>query len=398
MKIALLGSAPSSVKLAPFKNAAYEKWIEGKVAAVTQAHAEIGGEFQIWGCSPGCWAVVPRATRWFELHRWEPGQAWFGPEYLQFLRDFKGIVYTGGTIPEIPGHVVYPIDTIEEKFASYNLTSSLALMAALAIHTIEQVRAARSHHKARDGHDVLPAGVDPAELDKPDSDDLIGMWGVDMAAGEEYAYQRPGCQNFILEAMRRFIKVYLPPESDLMRPMPVYGISEWDHSYIKLTSRAREINQRIANHEAERAHHDEQVKGLRGEVAALQGFVSTWTSPYGMKHGLILAQDPGTGLGSGITHLDTRPITRMTIEEKPRPVMDAMVETKEVQDLREAAALGRELTAILQPHAGERGSSEGAAECLRRILSERRSAYDAALQATQHRGNPRRPTHRRSNR
>jgi len=105
-----------------------------------------------------------------------------------------------GVIPEIPNATIYPIDRIEEKFSSYFLTSSLALMAALAIDEIENIRKEVGHN--------------------PD-DDVIGLWGVDMAAMEEYGYQRPGCQFFVLEALRRGIGVYVPPESDLMRPQPV---------------------------------------------------------------------------------------------------------------------------------------------------------------------------------
>src|SRR3990167_6202260 len=137
MKIALLGSAPSSVNRAPFKDSNYDAWVQGKVESLARAHGHVPGDFQIWGCSPAAWSVAPRATRWFEVHRWEPGQLWFSPEYFQFLRDFKGIVYTGATIPEIPNHVVYPIDRIEDKFSSYFLSSSLSLMLALAIDTIE---------------------------------------------------------------------------------------------------------------------------------------------------------------------------------------------------------------------------------------------------------------------
>ena len=57
------------------------------------------------------------------------------------------------------------------------------------------------------------------------------------------------------EAMRRGIGVYLPPESDLMRPLPVYGISEWDHNYIKLTSRARELSAVAQRAQGRRAIH-----------------------------------------------------------------------------------------------------------------------------------------------
>lgn len=306
MKIALMGSAPSSVALAPFKNEAYHAWVEGKIESFAQVHGTIPGNFEIWGCSPGCWAVVPRATRWFEVHRWQPGMEWFSPEYCNFLRNFDGPVYTGGEVPEIPNHVVYPIDHIEERFSSYFLTSSLALMLAMAIDTIEKDRAKRANGD--------------------DKEDIIGMWGVDMAATEEYAYQRPGCQFFVLEAMRRGIGVYLPPESDLMRPMPVYGISEWDHNYIKLTARARELNAKYQQFQKQKAEAEETLAKLAGELGAQTSFVQTWTSPYGMKHGLVVRQTPGTGLGSGITHLDERPINR------PFPaVMEAMTMPAESQ-------------------------------------------------------------------
>lgn len=306
MKIAVCGSAPSSVRAAPFYGPSYAQWQQGKVQSYPSHPSE---EFEIWGCSPGLWAVAPRATRWFEVHRWEPGQPWFSPEYIEFLKNFKGPVYSGGIVPEIKNHVVYPIDEIEAEFSAYFMNSSLSLMMALAIRDIEQTRKAR---KEKDKA-PLPDFVDPSELDKPDSDDVIGMWGVDMAATEEYAYQRPGCQFFILEAMRRGIGVYLPPESDLMRPMPVYGISEWDHNYIKLTTRAREIN--AMSQEAQRVvqENTQRLATLAGEQHMLDFFVKTWTSPYGMEHGMVVRQAPGTGLGSGITHVDTRPIERMVL-------------------------------------------------------------------------------------
>lgn len=304
MRIAVLGSAGSLPK-APFRNEEYSKWAQGKSESAARAHAQVDGNWDLWGCSPGCWAVSPRFTRFFELHRWEPGAPWFSPEYCQFLRDFNGPVYTGGAIPEIKNATLYPVDRIEEKFSSYFLTSSLALMMALAIDEIEQIR------EARVGKATLPAGIDASELTKQDSDDVIGLWGVDMAAGDEYSYQRPGCQFFVLEAMRRGIGVYLPPESDLMRPLPVYGMSEWDHNYIKLTSRARELSQAMTEKSRISREMELNSAAAQGEQHALDYFVKTWTSPYGMLPGMILRQSPGTGLGGGITSYDGRPIARM---------------------------------------------------------------------------------------
>ena len=180
MKIAVCGSAPSSAHLAPYQDKSSEVFSQGRVP--TNPPPYIGEEWEIWGCSPGLYGLAPRATRWFEVHRWEPGQNWFSPEYVQFLKNFKGPVYTGGPIPEIPNHVVYPLEAVEDQFSAFFLTSSLSLMAAIAIRDIEQVRAARRTANPED----LPKGVSEDELIKDDSDDVIGFWGVDMSANEEY--------------------------------------------------------------------------------------------------------------------------------------------------------------------------------------------------------------------
>lgn len=367
-KIAVLGSA-ASVQRAPFHNEAFHAWRQGKAAAISRAHDHIDGNFDIWGCSPGCWSVAPRATRWFEVHRWEVGVPWFSPEYVQFLRDFKGPVYTGGMVPEIPNHVVYPIDDIEAEFSSYFLTSSLALMIAKAIWEIEAYRTLRKLVKeGKTQGEVLghPAFrridvFDMDELTKPDSEDIIGIWGVDMAAHEEYAYQRPGCQFFVLEAMRRGIGVFLPFESDLMRPLPVYGISEWDHNYIKLTQRAREINARLSEQSAQVEEGRKMLHGMQGELHALDAFVKTWTSPYGMQHGMIIRQAEGTGLGSGITHFDGRPVQRMTLGRDP--VLDAMAKPDH-PDTQTLKALQAALTPHMMP-------TETPEQALARVIADR---------------------------
>ena len=267
MKIALIGSAPSSVALGPYYDKSYAEFIQGKNQKYPPA-PHIEEEWEIWGCSPGAFGVVKRATRWFEVHRWEPGAPWFSPEYCQFLREFNGPVYTGRPVPEIKNHVVYPVERVEDEFSSYFLTSSLSLMFAMAILEIEDKRKANPDHD-KDG-------------------DVIGMWGVDMAATEEYGYQRAGCQHFILEALNRGIGVYLPPESDLLRPMPVYGLCEWDHNYIKLTARARELNNRFQASNQQMAEMQAQARFLQGGIDDLNYMVNTWTSPYGLPAGQVI--------------------------------------------------------------------------------------------------------------
>src|SRR5689334_9913501 len=82
-KIAILGSAPSSVQLAPFADPSYE----------------------IWGCSPGAWPHAKRASAWFELHRREPNKPWFSTEYIIFMSRLP-LVWVSEPWPELPNSKV----------------------------------------------------------------------------------------------------------------------------------------------------------------------------------------------------------------------------------------------------------------------------------------------------
>src|SRR6185295_11365788 len=142
MKVALVGSAPSSCRIAPYQDPAWK----------------------IYGCSPGLYGVAPRVDEWFEMHLWEPGAPWFSPEYVQWLKALpaRGVkLWTGAPIGEVPGSEVYPWQEVLDEFDpnSWFATSSLFWMMARAIK----------------------AGATS-----------IGFWGVDMAAGEEYEMQRAG--------------------------------------------------------------------------------------------------------------------------------------------------------------------------------------------------------------
>ena len=294
MQIALVGSAPSSVNLAPFKDDSYATFAGGKQPDYPPAPF-IDEAWKIWACSPGAWGVIPRCDVFFEVHRWEPGQPWFSPQYCQFLREFTGRVYVGGPIPEIQNAVVYPIERVEEAFSSYFLHSSLSLMMALAILEIED------HRKTRQAPE----------------DDTIGLWGVDMAAHEEWGDQKDGCTFFVLEALRRGIQVFVPPESCLLRPKPIYGLSEWDHSYIKATARAREMTGRKQTHDQTIQEHTRQSAFLAGALDNHNYWINTWTSPYGLPAGVKLQHRPGTGLGGGITL--PRPPQAPTVDDAPPP-------------------------------------------------------------------------------
>lgn len=261
-KIAIVGSAPSSVQLAPYRQM----------------------DWAIWGCSPGVYGVAPRKDAWFELHRWEPsepgfandpnGKSWFSPEYVRFMELFDGPVFMTSPVPSVKNCVLFPYQRLLEEHGPYHFTSSVAWMLAYAI---EQ---------------------------RPKA---IGMWGIDMAATEEYARQRPGCQHFLGIARQRGIEIVLPPESDLLMPTTMYGISEVHPRHIKLLARKTELQGRLQAHEQQQQFHASQALFLKGALDNLNYLFDHWVmdiSPdiemaVSRSSKLALPVDPVTAMKSG---------------------------------------------------------------------------------------------------
>ena len=257
MRIAILGSAPSSLNLAPFSDPS----------------------FQIWACSPGTYSQLPRCDEFFELHRWEPGEVgkaatqkpWFSPEYVAWMGKQK-CVWMYQPVPEIPNSKAIPVEEITKRYGTYFFTSTIAFMIAGAIDDIMADRETR----------------------ETDEQDVIALFGVDMAANEEYGYQRAGCQHFLCLAADLGIQVYVPPESDLLRPMPLYGISESSHWMIKATSRKRELEGRLANANNMLAQATHDIAFLQGALDDLNYHMLTWGEDrqgMGVSHEL-LAKSP----------------------------------------------------------------------------------------------------------
>lgn len=226
MKVALVGSAPSSARLAPYQDP----------------------EWQIYGCSPGLYGVAPRITEWFEMHLWEPGQPWFSPEYCQWLAALPGRgvkLWTGASIPGLPGSDVYPANEILEEFDPncFFCSSSLFWMMARAI---------------KQGATT------------------IGFWGVDMAAGEEYEMQRAGIHYLTYIARARGIEVGIPAESDLFTPRFRYGVDEWTHSYRKIRARRAELENRLREAEAQQRAYADGAQFLKGALEDLTYCGNTW--------------------------------------------------------------------------------------------------------------------------
>lgn len=218
-KIALLGSAPSSVHLAPFADPTWE----------------------IWGCSPAGIEHSKRVDRWFELH--PMSDPTMTPDYIAWMAAQACPVYLIHPTSAIPNGVAYPKDAMLAKYGQYFFTSSLSWMFALAL---EQ---------------------NPAE---------IGLWGVDMAATSEYGQQRPGCHHFMTLAIQRGVKVYVPDESDLHRAPALYGFTSMNPMRKKLEARRAELDRKRAEAAAAYEAKRNEWNFYNGAVDDLDYIINTW--------------------------------------------------------------------------------------------------------------------------
>ena len=188
LKIALMGSAPSSRELGPFNDP----------------------DWEIWSCSPPNYDL-PRVDAWFELHLLDRKMSTAANRpYIETIMQHPR-VYVAKKDPRFPKAIEYPMQEMVDLYGRYFFTSSLAWMFALAITC------------------------------KPEK---IGLWGVDMSAAEEYGYQRAGCHYFIQKARDAGIGVYAPGQSDILNPIPLYGFKEQTRMWAKQKARRHELEQR----------------------------------------------------------------------------------------------------------------------------------------------------------
>ena len=165
--IAVLGSNPATVEMAPFE---MEDWL-------------------IYACSPHNveHRTLPRVTEWFECHM--PIQdATRSYRYLRALEDMDCPVWMRDqeNMGCFKNAVAYPEGQLKKIFCDYMFTSSIAYIMAKAI-------------------------IDCQMNNIPN----LGLFGIMQASPNEYTYQRPGIQYFIWEANQRGINVIAPDVSRL---------------------------------------------------------------------------------------------------------------------------------------------------------------------------------------
>lgn len=222
LKVALIGTAPSSRMLAPFNDPSWT----------------------IWACSPGNMNALPRADAWFEVHGsllW-PENKHYGEPYIKFLSELKIPVYMQDK-RYCQNAIPLPKDELVEEFGPYFFTSSFAWMLAFA----------------------MKQGATE-----------IALYGIDMASRDEYILQRPGAYYFFNEARKRGIKVTAPYESDIMQPAGLYGYSEVTPFGRKLIARTQELKGRLAEMRQQRDGLSHSITYLEGALEDIDYVTAIW--------------------------------------------------------------------------------------------------------------------------
>ena len=222
LKIALVGTAPSSRNLAPFNDPSWK----------------------IWACSAGNMNQIPRVDAWFEIHSnllW-PEHEHFGRPYIEWLNQQTFPVYMQDN-SMVARAIPVPVDDLLEDFGPYFFTSSFAWMLAMA----------------------MKSGAKE-----------IGLYGIDMASRDEYILQRPGAFYFFMEAKRRGIKITAPHESDIMQPPGLYGFSDSTPLGRKISAREKELRDRVGGMKSQRDNLNNNITYLEGAIEDLDYFKNIW--------------------------------------------------------------------------------------------------------------------------
>jgi hypothetical protein len=202
-KIAIVGCSDSK-DLAPFTDA----------------------EWEIWGVN-NLFHHITKYDKWFEIHNltkdsdgnWQRrGQVNFRGQnindYVNDLAKIKCPIYMQQHWDNIPTSIPYPLEECKKRFGSimgwFNNEAPEGL-------TDEQLNR-KLYGTNTVTYMILLAIMEGATH--------IGVYGVDMAVDTEYHYQRPSCEFALGIAFGLGIKIYIPPQADLLKTVHLYGFEE----------------------------------------------------------------------------------------------------------------------------------------------------------------------------
>ncbi len=177
-------------------------------------------EFEIWGLNSLFEIIPPGFSLWFETHdkkMWENnkeiglGLTRAGKPYKEALASLPCTVLMVDKYPDIPNSMRFPLEEMITKFNPMRNTKEWKEYDFKGSKELEW-----NGYYSNSISYMISLAIDWAYEE-------IHIYGVDMATSTEYATQRSSCEYYIGVAAGRGIKVYIPPQSDLLKIRFNYG-------------------------------------------------------------------------------------------------------------------------------------------------------------------------------
>ena len=215
-KVAIVGFASNTLHLVPWEDP----------------------EFEVWGLNQGHLHFKRRADRWFEMHSPEFTADVRDPNYIEFLKQCPVPIYMIEAYPEYPNAIRFPIeDAIAYAGRDYFMSSISYMLAVAALEKFKEIH----------------------------------LYGINLAIGSEYFYEKPNAEWWLGKLEAKGIKVVVPHASSLLKQYRRYGYfvdrEPGGMTKVLLQGRINEYRQR-----AEKAQNDLHViiGAMRESEALLQ--------------------------------------------------------------------------------------------------------------------------------
>lgn len=265
--VALVGYTTSREET-PYRDPAWERWGMNNL----HKHKDIG-------------AQIDTFTRWYDLHVTDPDDldaddntplgdrahlAWLREEHpfpIYLMDPFEGVVQDADGEPLLslaertgfPSAVPFPKLQILSQFMRY-FTNTVSWQIAHAIFDAL--------------HD------DTTVFSK------LGLFGIDMATGTEYAAQRPSVEYFLGLAQGLGVQLLIPPSSDLLKAAELYG-GEDENSGMraKVSTRLRELHEQKEHIEQQLMQGQSILASVCGAIDSFAYIQGVWVPPIAGKDG-----------------------------------------------------------------------------------------------------------------
>lgn len=226
-KLAIVGTAPSSINQAPFNNPDYEVWILNGVYSLIDFPA------------------ITNITRHFDIHSLDVIKK-LPNGYFDWLSKTTIPAYMQEVYPEVPTSTKYPLAEVLAMFPRKYFTNSISYMIALAVY---------------EGYTD------------------ISLYGVDMAQDTEYQEQRPSCEYMIGYCEGKGINFYIPIESDLLKTPFMYGFEDekMDAMRAKLLTRKQTMEQKKAEYQQQIDQATAFMNTYNGALQDIDYMLKAWT-------------------------------------------------------------------------------------------------------------------------